>query len=313
MPDSARSDLGLSRAAAPDNAASRTGLLDRLTAARGIDHTAVADMMAETDNIRMQDRNAGARAVAGQLDAHIERLEAGFHYSLSPAIRQQLAAALADASALAGWQAVDMGLLPRAWDHFERATAAAREAGDTCLLAFASAEQAYVLLDLRRPADALAMVRASARLADTAIPGHMRAWLRAAEAEMAAATGDLTACHRALDHAARIFAAAPGDAEIPYLALDDAHLARWRGNCLVTAGDPQAADDLDAALATMDSTFTRARASLHCDLAAARHASGDVDEAARHLHHARSLAAAAGSARQVRRISELDARIARSR
>jgi len=49
-----------------------------------------------------------------------------------------------------------MGRLPLAWAHFERATAAAREAGDACLLAFAAGEQAYVLLDLHRPAEALA-------------------------------------------------------------------------------------------------------------------------------------------------------------
>ena len=54
-----------------------------------------------------------------------------------------------------------MNRLPRAWAHFERATNAAREAADPCLLAFAAGEQAYVLLDLHRPAEALAMVRAA--------------------------------------------------------------------------------------------------------------------------------------------------------
>jgi hypothetical protein len=34
-------------------------------------------------------------------------------------------------------------------------------AGDTCLLAFAGGEQAYVLLDLHRAKDMLAMVRAT--------------------------------------------------------------------------------------------------------------------------------------------------------
>ena len=77
-----------------------------------------------------------------------------------------------------------------AWDHFERATAAAREAADACLLAFAAGEQAYVLLDLGRPADALDMVRAVWDETHTAIPHQVRGWLRAAEAEMAAAAGD---------------------------------------------------------------------------------------------------------------------------
>ena len=70
-----------------------------------------------------------APAVAGKLEAHISHIETGLRYSLRPGNREPLAAVLADASALAGWQAIDMGRLPRAREHFERATAAAREAG----------------------------------------------------------------------------------------------------------------------------------------------------------------------------------------
>jgi hypothetical protein len=40
-------------------------------------------------------------------------------------------------------------------------TRAAREGGNSWLLAFSAGEQAYVLLDLHRPADALAMVQAA--------------------------------------------------------------------------------------------------------------------------------------------------------
>ena len=87
-----------------------------------------------------------------------------------------------------------MSRLSRAWARFERATAAAREAGDPCLLAFAAGEQAYVLLDLHRPAEALAMVRAAYAETGAAIPHQVRSWLRAAEAEMAAAAGEESAC-----------------------------------------------------------------------------------------------------------------------
>ena len=136
-------------------------MLRQITAAGRIDATVVRVLQGETDNIRLLDRRLGAPAVAGKLDAHIGQIETSLRYSLRPGNRQQLARALADASALAGWQAIDMNRLPRAWAHFERATAAAREAADPCLLAFAAGEQAYVLLDLHRPAEALAMVRAA--------------------------------------------------------------------------------------------------------------------------------------------------------
>jgi transcriptional regulator with XRE-family HTH domain len=155
MPDHARTLLGLSprqitarprpRSITPARPGQDTELLRQITAARSIDGTVVRVLQGETDNIRLLDRRLGAPAVAGKLEAHISHIETGLRYSLRPGNREQLARVLADASALAGWQAVDMGRLPRAWEHFERATAAAREAGDACLLAFAAGEQAYVL------------------------------------------------------------------------------------------------------------------------------------------------------------------------
>jgi tetratricopeptide (TPR) repeat protein len=322
MPDEARIQLGLSprRPAGSrppgSTARARSGqdseLLRQITAARSIDRTVVRVLQGETDTIRLLDRRLGAPAVAGKLEAHIGHIETSLCYSLRPGNRQQLAAVLADASALAGWQAIDMGRLPRAWTHFERATAAAREAADPCLLAFAAGEQAYVLLDLHRPAEALAMVRAAYAETRTAIPHQVRGWLRAAEAEMAAAAGQESICRTALDSAAREVSHGAASEDLPYLALNETHLARWRGNCLVPFGDPQTADDLNAALTAMDGSFTRAEAGLRCDLAAALHVRGERDEARLHLKRARELAQVTGSARQRRRVRELSKRIAKA-
>ena len=320
MPDHARILLGLTprqiTAPPPRSPVATSGqdfeLLRQITAAGRIDATVVRVLQGETDNIRLLDRRLGAPAVAGKLEAHIGQIETSLRYSLRPGNRQQLARALADASALAGWQAIDMNRLPRAWAHFERATAAAREAADPCLLAFAAGEQAYVLLDLHRSAEALAMVRAAYEETHAAIPHEVRSWLRAAEAEMAAAAGEESACRHALDSAAREISHGPASQELPYLALNDTHLARWRGNCLIAFGDPQTADDLAAALAAMDDSFTRAEAGLRCDLAAALHVRGEHDEAKRHLKKARELAQLTGSARQRRRIRELSRRIAKA-
>jgi tetratricopeptide (TPR) repeat protein len=320
MPDHARVLLGLTprqiTAPPPRSPVATSGqdaeLLRQITAAGRIDATVVRVLQGETDNIRLLDRRLGAPAVAGKLDAHIGQIETSLRYSLRPGNRQQLARALADASALAGWQAIDMSRLSRAWAHFERATAAAREAGDPCLLASAAGEQAYVLLDLHRPAEALAMVRAACAETRTAIPHQVRSWLRAAEAEMAAAAGEESACRHALDGAAQEISYGAASEDLPYLALNETHLARWRGNCLVMFGDPQTADDLAAALAAMDDGFTRAEASLRCDLAAALHVRGEHDEARSHLRKARELAQLTGSARQRRRIRDLSRRIAKA-
>ena len=63
---------------------------------------------------------------------------------------------------------------------------------------------------------------------------------------------------------------------------------------------------------TMDDSFTRAEASLRCDLAAALHVRGEQDEARQHLKQARELAQVTGSGRQRRRIRELSKRIAKA-
>jgi tetratricopeptide (TPR) repeat protein len=322
MPNDCRLLLGVSprqepqaarpSAAAPVLATHDAELLQQITTARSIDATVLSVLQGETEAIRLLDRRMGAPAVAVKLEAHISHLQTSLRYSLRQGNRQQLASILADASALAGWQAIDMGRLPRAWDHFERATRAAREGGDNSLLAFAAGEQAYVMLDLRRPADALAIVQATYDETHTAVPHQIRGWLHAAEAEMAAAAGEEDACRRALDLAAQEISHGPSGADLPYLALNDTHLARWRGNCLVTFGDPQVADELNTVLGAMDGSFTRAEAGLRCDLAAALHVRGERDEARRHLTRAGELAQLTGSARQRRRIRDLTTRIGKA-
>ena len=321
MPDHARILLGLTprqitapgpRSITVASSVQDAGLLRQITAASRIDPAVVRVLQGETDNIRLLDRRLGAPAVAGKLEAHIGHIETSLRYSLRPGNREQLARALADASALAGWQAIDMNRLPRAWAHFERATNAAREAADPCLLAFAAGEQAYVLLDLHRPAEALAMVRAAYEETRAAIPHEIRCWLRAAEAEMAAEAGQESVCREILDVAAMEISQGPAGEDFPYLALDETHFARWRGSCLLLFGDPETADDLHVALDGMDDSFTRAEAGLRCDLAAALHVRGEQDEAKRHLRKARELAQLTGSARQRRRIRDLSRRIAKA-
>jgi tetratricopeptide (TPR) repeat protein len=284
-------------------------LLRQIHSARYLDEPVIELLGQETDTIRLMDRRLGAPAVAAKLGAHISQLQEGLRYSLSPSRRQRLAGVLADAAALAGWQAIDMGRLSHAWDSYELAAAAAREADDASLLAHAAGEQAYVLLDLGEPAQGLEKVRSTRESAGGSIPALLRCWMNAAEAEMAAAAGDQSACRAALDLAHDELSDAPADEPLPYLSLNSAHLARWRGNCLVRFGDTAIISDLTTALAGMDGSFTRAEAGLRCDLAAALHDSGEREEARNHLDRAIELARLSSSARQRRRISGLAHRI----
>jgi tetratricopeptide (TPR) repeat protein len=264
----------------------------------------VADLLQmQTEGIRQLDARQGAQLIREQMRAHIAHVEELNRHAVRPGVRGRLAKVLADASALAGWQALDVGTTREAWGHFERAKAAAREAEDDSLLAFATAEQAYVLLDLGDTEHAAELVEYARRRAENTVPDLMRTWLAAAQAEMTAAAGNNQAARLALDEATGLLPAEP-DALLPYLALNETHLGRWRGHCLARLGDAEAIDELSTALAGMNG-YARAEAGLRVDLATALLVRGERSAAEEHLRAARILIGRTGSLRQRRRIERL--------
>ncbi|MEV4547870.1 XRE family transcriptional regulator [Nonomuraea wenchangensis] len=313
LPDHARMLLGL----APLDIASPTGdrdhehqeqaeeLAARIEAAAVIDPAMVMILSTDTNNLRLLDRRLGSAAIADKMRAQISQIERAHHHAVRPGIRAQLAHVLSETAALAGWQAIDTCALKDAWDHHERAISAARDADDPALLAYARGQQAYVLIDLGRPAEATELLRHVRTTYDRRVPGHLRTWLAAAEAEAAAILGDEKTCRTALDHAAALLPEGDADPLLPYVSLNRHHLARWRGNCLVRFGDPETIEDLRSALAGMDGTYNRAEAGLRCDLAHALLAAGESDAAQPHIYRAEQLATMTGSRRNARRIAEL--------
>jgi hypothetical protein len=107
---------------------------------------------------------------------------------------------MAEAAALAGWQALDRADLRGAWDFHETAKSAARESGSTSVLAHVIAQQAFVLLDANKP-DLAVDVMTQAGADASAVPPMMRAWLAAAKAEALAAAGRPDAARRRIDQA----------------------------------------------------------------------------------------------------------------
>jgi len=284
-------------------------LLTRLETSARVDAGLVTLLRDQTHNIRLQDRRLGAAAVSDQMHAHIRQVNDLLQHTIAPRQRAELAGVLAAASTLAGWQAIDTGELQEAWTHYERGKTAAREADDPAVLAHAMAEQAYVLMDLGRPDTALAVIEHAHNGNRSKLPPLLRSWLYAAEAEAHAANDDEHNAMRAMDASASIL---PSDAEnnpeVPYVSLNLAHLARWRGNCLARLGDETAIADLTHALRGMDGTFTRAEAALRCDLAMALLAKGETTEARQEAARARRLVAVVGSTRQRRRLDNLTRR-----
>ena len=277
----------------------------RLDQVRAVVDSQLVDLLeAHTDGLRALDRRLGARKLLAQTKAHVGQVTDLLTYALPGGVRPALAAAAAEAAALAGWQALDLGRPDDAWLLHETAKTAARECEAPAVLAHVTAQQAYALLDVDKPADSLALIQHAREAADGEVPGVMHGWLWAALAESLAAVGEEGRCRRALDEAARLIAHSDGE-QLPYLFLDPVHLARWRGHCLARLGCAEAVNDLASALADLDPSFTRAASGLHCDLALAYSQRGEHDAALAHAGEAAQLAAQTSSARQRRRISEL--------
>jgi len=256
------------------------------------------------DQMRRLDRQFGALAQLDLLRAHIDQVENLLTHAPAVGQRAALAGALAEASALAGWQALDRADLDQAWRRHEQAKHAAREAMAPHLLAHATAQQAYVLVGLDDTAGAVEQAAHARSAADGGTP-LMQAWLAAAHGEMLAAAGDRDGALRAFDEAEALLPADPVDPTLPFLFLGGAHLARWRGSALAQLGESEAINQLTSALARLPDSWVRARSGLLVDLAHAHAAAGDRDAAVERAREARATARQINSDRQLRRLDRL--------
>ncbi|MGH3754151.1 MAG: hypothetical protein ACRDRP_15940 [Pseudonocardiaceae bacterium] len=277
-----------------------------LDTARRVDRSVITLLHQQLDQIRRLDRRLGAIVVRDELNTKIRQVERLTAHSLAPGTREPLAALLSEMHTLAGWQALDLGDLTEAWQHYEHSRAAAAQSNSIPHQSHAAAEQAFVLIDVGATRDAVSLLDGARRRADTTSPRVLRAWLAAAHGEALAAHGDHSASLHAFDRAAELLPDDPAD-DRPYVALNPVHLARWRGHALARSGHPDATTVLTDALNHLDPSFVRAETALHVDLATALAANGNQDEARTHAERARTLAEGLGSQRQHRRLKTLTA------
>ncbi|MFC9240892.1 XRE family transcriptional regulator [Streptomyces decoyicus] len=286
-------------------------LLSRIDSASSVSKSMVKTFNDQTELLRTMDRQMGASGLVDQMTGHLAALEDALNFAVLPNARRPVALALAGASTLAAWQAIDSGGVERAWRHYELAKRAARDAEAPMYLAHAMGEQAYVLCEAGRPSLGLELVHDAQRALGTGGSPRLRAWLYATEAELCAHAGMPDDCRRALDAAAASIPPGPEDRDPDMLSifLNGGHFARWRGNVLGLLGDSDAMISLYGALDMADPTFVRAQAGLHTDLAQAHLARAEYDDANIHLRQARLLANRTGSVRQRRRVDLLSSRL----
>ncbi|MEG9548667.1 helix-turn-helix domain-containing protein [Streptomyces griseus] len=288
-------------------------LLSRIDSSSSLSESMVGSFLDQTELLRTMDRQMGAAGLVDQMNGHLAAMEDALTFAVLPGARRPIAAALAGASTLAAWQALDAGAVERAWRRYELAKKAAQDAESPLYLAHAMGEQAYVLADAGRSLLAIELVRDAQRTQAERQSPRLRAWLAAAEAELCATAGvDMASEARAaLERAESLL---PNDGEVRdpdmlSIFLNTSHLTRWRGNVLAKLGDESAMDELYSSLNSADPSFVRASAGVHCDLTQAHLARGELDQARSHLQKARLAANRTGSVRYRQRVELLTGRL----
>lgn len=152
-------------------------LAERLVIARRVDEQTIELFRDEVISVRHADRRFGSAARLERLRGQITEIEGLLRHTILRRDRAPLAGVLVEASTLAGWNSLDIGSLAQAWTHYERAKYAAMESGSSGLLAHATAEQAFVLIDTGNVDDALALFEEARSIGERA-PELLRAWLR---------------------------------------------------------------------------------------------------------------------------------------
>ncbi|MHA6796104.1 tetratricopeptide repeat protein [Pseudonocardia bannensis] len=275
-----------------DDAGPAGRLRTLLDEADAVDEAAVSLLRAQLVATRRLDVRLGAAGTADTVRAQVEQLDRLLVHTTAAPRRRAVAAVLAEAALLAGWQALDRDRPDEAWAQHDRARAAAREAEEPDLLAQSLAGLAAVLVELGRTG-------AAAELLDPAQDEPGTAWTAAALGRARAAAGDLAGSRRAFDaaeRAARTSGAATPDVVRPGLALDYDGVHRWRCAALAGLGDSAAITQLDEVVAG-GAGPVRERAALQAELAIALAAHGEAAEAAEHARSARLLAERIGSRR----------------
>lgn len=279
-------------------------LAAHFAAARSADRETVAALQQRLDLARLLDRRLGADYLVAELTEQVRQMQQLCRYSIDGQTRRALAAIIADACTLIGWQWLDKGDPATAWDFYAQGYTAATEAESVVLRSYVLGGQSVVLLDLNETAAAVEMTRDALDSARGRVPRILTAWLTAAYGESCAANHSTTDALRAFDTAETVLSDAPTD-EAPFLVFGSVHLTRWRGTSLTRLRDRAAIGELTGALAALPPGFTRAETSLRADLAYSYAAEGESEEARRQADRADLLARQIGSVRNKKRVERL--------
>jgi transcriptional regulator with XRE-family HTH domain len=268
-----------------------------------------------TDNYRLIDYQAGARAVYDDTVAHLNRLLAAAD-NVPSGLYGRYIALLGDTAQLAAWLAIDGQEYPTARHFCSIALSSAEEGEDPTSHSYVLGVMSYIHLHAHRGNEAVRLLDSALRIANTprfGVNPVVRSWLYEAMAEAYAFTGDLKAGAKALAQAEQLFDKVQADNVPHWLGFYNAqeHAARLKGRCLIRLGDGrEAIRTLESACELLPEQYVRERSGTLIDLATAhlmdgKNGSPEPEAAADAADEAWRLALLTNSGRNQRRIREL--------
>lgn len=280
-------------------------LLPELEQAFSLGSDELYQLRNSTEELRQLDRQGNAEGTVGIMKQHVDSLAGLFNACTKPKESLSLAKTLADTAAIAGWAALDRAHPRESWNKFQLSMNAAIRAGDRSLAAFASAQRAYVLIDQGKFDWAEQLVADVIQTDAWFVSSELAAWLYGAQAETAAANGNIDLCKRSLDLGRARLSYASSSGDCPYVVLDELHFERWAGSCLARLGDSGAIYSLERVRDEIHPDFARALGGVLVDLTQAYVAQGELDAAAKVFSAAYLTAGGTGSIRQLNRLRKM--------
>jgi tetratricopeptide (TPR) repeat protein len=266
----------------------------------------VDDLELITDRQRRLYHELSSAEMMVHVQAHVGLLMSLLDSPQPDSLRHRIASAAAEAAGFAAWLWYDLGDLYTMSHCYRQAGLAAQESTNTGLRSYLLGYQGLVARAQGRPDSALGLFDQAQQPAQRSASDRTRSWLTVLTADALARVGRAREALAALDDARSLLAGQDSRTDEWMYDFDEGSLAVHAGTCLLTVGRPDsAAGAFTDALRLLPASCERRGAEIQTGLAAARLASGEVEEAQRLTLTSLATFAARGSVAGLHRVREL--------
>lgn len=271
-----------------------------------LNRAVVEDLELITDRQRRLYHELSSAEMMVHVQAHVGLLVSLLDSAAPDSLRHRVASAAAEATGFAAWLWYDLGDRYTMSHYYQQARHAADESGDAGLRSYILGYQGLVARTQGQLDAALGLFEQARQTAQRSVADSTRSWLTVLVADALARVGHHREALAALDTAQSLLAGQDSRTDEWMYHFDEGSLAVHAGTCLLTVGRPEkAAVAFTEALRLVPVSCERRGAEIQVGLAAARLASGEIEEAQRLTLTSLETFAARGSVAGLHRVREL--------